>query len=118
MLKHTLKVLIPLTTIFQVGRTKLRYVMKKLYFLMALTSMAVFLTGCPKVVPIPETSFDDLEKVRSLTSKELAANAKVLSEYDKKEEILEEHKVTDIAEKKELVKEKEVVEEAKKEFKV
>ena len=118
MLKHTLKVLIPLTTIFQVGRTKLRYVMKKLYFLMALTSMAVFLTGCPKVVPIPETSFDDLEKVRSLTAEEEAANAKVLSDYDKKEEIIEEIKVTDTAEKKELVKEKEVVEEAKKEFKV
>ena len=118
MLKHTLKVLIPLTTIFQVGRTKLRYVMKKLYFLMALTSMAVFLTGCPKTVPIPETSFDDLEKVRSLTTEELAENAKVLSDYDKKEEIIEEIKVTDIAEKKELVKEKEVVEEAKKEFKV
>ena len=118
MLKHTLKVLIPLTTIFQVGRTKLRYVMKKLYFLMALTSMAVFLTGCPKVVPIPETAFDDLEKVRSLTAEELSANAKVLSDYDKKEEIIEEIKVTDIAEKKELVKEKEVVEEAKKEFKV
>ena len=109
MLKHTLKVLIPLTTIFQVGRTKLRYVMKKLYFLMALTSMAVFLTGCPKVVPIPETSFDDLEKVRSLTAEELAENAKVLSDYDKKEEIIEEIKGTDIAEKKELVKEKEVV---------
>ena len=92
MLKHTLKVLIPLTTVFHVGRTKLRYVMKKLYFLMALTSMAVFLTGCPKVVPIPETSFDDLEKVRSLTTKELAENAKVLSEYDKKEEILEKEK--------------------------
>ena len=118
MLKHTLKVLIPLTTIFQVGRTKLRYVMKKLYFLMALTSMAVFLTGCPKTVPIPETSFDDLEKVRSLTAEEEAENAKVLSDYDKKEEIIEEIKVTDIAEKKELVKEKEVVEEAKKEFKV
>ena len=118
MLKHTLKVLIPLTTIFQVGRTKLRYVMKKLYFLMALTSMAVFLTGCPKTVPIPETSFDDIEKVRSLTAEEEAENAKVLSDYDKKEEIIEEIKVTDIAEKKELVKEKEVVEEAKKEFKV
>ena len=49
--------------------------------------MAVFLTGCPKVVPIPETSFDDLEKVRSLTAEEEAANAKVLSDYDKKEEI-------------------------------
>jgi len=118
MLKHTLKVLIPLTTIFQVSRTKLRYVMKKLYFLIALTSMAVFLTGCPKVVPIPETSFDDLEKVRSLTAEEEAENAKVLSDYDKKEEIIEEIKGTDIAEKKELVKEKEVVEEAKKEFKV
>ena len=118
MLKHTLKVLIPLTTIFQVGRTKLRYVMKKLYFLMALTSMVVFLTGCPKTVPIPETSFDDIEKVRSLTAEEEAENAKVLSDYDKKEEIIEEIKVTDIAEKKELVKEKEVVEEAKKEFKV
>jgi len=118
MLKHTLKVLIPLTTVFQVGRTKLRYVMKKLYFLMALTSMAVFLTGCPKTVPIPETSFDDLEKVRSLTAEEEAENAKVLSDYDKKEEIIEEIKGTDIAEKKELVKEKEVVEEAKKEFKV
>ena len=118
MLKHTLKVLIPLTTIFQVGRTKLRYVMKKLYFLIALTSMAVFLTGCPKTVPIPDTSFDDLDKVRSLTAEEEAANAKVLSDYDKKEEIIEEIKVTDIAEKKKLVKEKEVVEEAKKEFKV
>ena len=85
---------------------------------MALTSMVVFLTGCPKTVPIPETSFDDLEKVRSLTAEEEAANAKVLSDYDKKEEIIEEIKVTDIAEKKELVKEKVVVEEAKKEFKV
>jgi len=56
--------------------------------------------------------------VRSLTAEEEAENAKVLSDYDKKEEIIEEIKVTDIAEKKELVKEKEVVEEAKKEFKV
>ena len=118
MLKHTLKVLTPLTTIFQVGRTKLRYVMKKLYFLMVLASMSVFLTGCPKTVPIPETSFDDLEKVRSLTAEEEAANAKVLSDYGKKEEIIEKIKGTDIAEKKELIKEKEVVEEAKKEFKV
>ena len=83
---------------------------------MALTSMAVFLTGCPKVVPIPETSFDDLERVRSLTAEELAENAKVLSDYDKKEEIIEEIKVTDIAEKKELVKEKIVVEETKEKF--
>ncbi len=67
---------------------------------------------------IPKIIFNDLEKVRSLTAEELAENAKVLSEYDKKEEILEELKVTDIAEKKEPVKEKEVVEEAKKEFKV
>ena len=114
MLKHTLKVLIPLTTSLQIGSTQLRYVMKNIYFLMVLTSMAVFLTGCPKTVPIPETSFDDLEKVRSLTAEEEAENAKVLSDYDKKEEIIEEIKVTDIVEKKELVKEKEVVEEAKK----
>jgi len=118
MLKHTLKVPTPLTTILQVGRTKFRYVMKKLYFLMVLASMSVFLTGCPKTVPIPETSFDDLDKVRALTAEEEAANAKVLSDYGKKEEIIEEIKGTDIAEKKELVKEKEVVEEAKKEFKV
>ena len=118
MLKHTLKVPTPLTTIFQVGRTKFRYVMKKLYFLMVLASMSVFLTGCPKTVPIPETSFDDLDKVRALTAEEEAANAKVLSDYGKKEEIIEKIKGTDIAEKKELIKEKEVVEEAKKEFKV
>ena len=35
--------------------------------------------------------------MRSLTVEELAKNAKVLSGYDKKEEILEELKVTDIA---------------------
>ena len=48
---------------------------------------------------VPPSS--DTEGVRI----ELAENAKVLSDYDKKEEIIEEIKGTDIAEKKELVKE-------------
>ena len=118
MLKHTLKVLIPLTTSLQIGSTQLRYVMKNIYFLMVLTSMAVFLTGCPKVVPVPQTTFPDLEKIRSLTAEELAENTKVQNEYNKKGEILVEIKAKDIAEKKELVKEKEVVEKAKKELSV
>ena len=53
---------------------------------------------------IPKTSFDDFEKVRSLTAEEMAENAKVLRDYDKKEEIIEEIKVTEIAKKEALIR--------------
>ena len=92
MLKHSLKVIIPLTVIF--------------------------ITGCaPKEIsPVPKSFIADLDEVRSLTAEELADNQKVQNEYNRKRVILEKRASDDIAEKKELIKEKEVVEKAKKEL--
>ncbi len=92
MLKHSLKVLIPLTVIFIAGCT-------------------------PKgISPVPKTLMADLDEVRSLTEEELADNKKVQNEYNRKQELLKKIAVEDVAEKKELLKEKGVVEKAKKEL--
>ena len=92
MLKHSLKVLIPLTVIFIAGCT-------------------------PKgISPVPKTLMADLDEVRSLTEEELADNKKIQNEYNRKQELLEKIAVEDVAEKKELLKEKGVVEKAKKEL--
>ena len=92
MLKHSLKVLIPLTVIFIAGCT-------------------------PKgISPVPKTLMADLDEVRSLTEEELADNQKVQNDYNRKQKILKKIAVVDVAEKKELLKEKGVVEKAKKEL--
>jgi len=92
MLKHSLKVLIPLTVIFIAGCT-------------------------PKgISPVPKTLMADLDEVRSLTEEELAGNKKIQNEYNRKQKILKKIAVEDVAEKKELLKEKGVVEKAKKEL--
>jgi len=92
MLKHSLKVMIPLTVIF--------------------------ITGCaPKEIsPVPKSFIADLDEVRSLTAEELADNQIVQNEYNLKKALLVKMASEDIAEKKELIKEKEVVEKAKKEL--
>ena len=92
MLKHSLKVLIPLTVIFIAGCT-------------------------PKgISPVPKTLMADLDEVRSLTEEELADNKKIQNEYNRKQKLLKKIAVVDVAEKKELLKEKGVVEKAKKEL--
>jgi outer membrane protein OmpA-like peptidoglycan-associated protein len=92
MLKHSLKVLIPLTVIFIAGCT-------------------------PKgISPVPKTLMADLDEVRSLTEEELAGNKKIQNDYNRKQKILKKIAVVDVAEKKELLKEKGVVEKAKKEL--
>ena len=92
MLKHSLKVLIPLTVIFIAGCT-------------------------PKgISPVPKTLMADLDQVRSLTAEELADNKKIQNEFNRKQELLKKIAVEDVAEKKELLKEKVVVEKAKKEL--
>ena len=92
MLKHSLKVLIPLTVIFIAGCT-------------------------PKgISPVPKTLMADLDEVRSLTEEELAGNKKIQNQYNQKQKLLKKIAVVDVAEKKELLKEKGVVEKAKKEL--
>jgi hypothetical protein len=92
MLKHSLKVMIPLTVIF--------------------------ITGCATkgISPVPKSFIADLDEVRSLTAEELADNQIVQNEYNLKKALLVKMASEDIAEKKELIKEKEVVEKAKKEL--
>ena len=92
MLKHSLKVIIPLTVIF--------------------------ITGCATkgISPVPKSFIPDLDEVRSLTAEELADNQIVQNEYNLKKALLVKMASEDIAEKKELIKEKEVVEKAKKEL--
>ena len=82
MLKHSLKVLIPLTVIF--------------------------IAGCaPKgISPVPKTFMADLDEVRSLTEEELADNKKIQNEYSLKQKILKKIAVVDVAEKKNCLRKK------------
>ena len=79
MLKHTLKVMIPLTVIF--------------------------ITGCATkgISPVPKSFIADLDVVRSLTPEELADNQKIKNEYNRKQVILKKMASEDIAEEKKLV---------------